>query len=561
VVVSPLSFRTRILLLILAVGLVPLGLLGLWITRTVPASGERLLRGRLEDALETTVNHVSTRWVRQRSEILFLAEAAATYADVLRGEFRTEAKPPPDLLEVFSALDPTVAAATVKDASDRQVWSLDRRSLSGSGGLGTAALASDGLAPALALKFEIYERFSGDHLGTLDVAMQLEAILSPGELGPTTAGMVVAAFDRETGVSFLPLALDPALLRDDAFLWAGDRWLALRRTLDEPPLELVVAAPLTPILAPLEETARRSTWLLAVVAAGALLLASFITGRMTRSLATLSEAAAAVSKGDLERRVAETGKNEVGRLGRAFNRMTESLKKMLAELASRESLAAVGEFAASLAHEVRNPLTAIRIDLQMVEEGLAEDSELREPQQRALREVTRLDETVSRALSVARSGRIHARPIDLREPIQAASEAAVPTFESRGARLDIQVIDSAVPVSGDPAALEQLFLNLLRNSAESLGSAESATVSVSEEDGYAVVTIQDDGSGMPADVLERVFEPFFSTRPEGTGLGLPIARRIAAAHGGELELKSTPGVGTTATVRLPGLPPGLTFPM
>ena len=550
---SPLSFRTRILLLILAVGLVPLGLLGLWITRTVPASGERLLRGRLEGALETTVNHVSTRWVRQRSEILFLAEAAATYADVLRGEFRTEAEPPPDLLELFSALDPAVAAATVKDAGDRQVWSLDRRSLSGSGGLGTAALASDGLAPALALKFEIYERFSGDYLGTLEVAMRLEAILSPGELGPTTAGMVVAAFDRETGVSFLPLALDPSLLRDDAFLWAGDRWLALRRTLDEPPLELVVAAPLTPILAPLEETARRSTWLLAVVAAGALLLASFITGRMTRSLATLSEAAAAVSKGDLERRVVE-GKNEVGRLGRAFNRMTESLKKMLAELASRESLAAVGEFAASLAHEVRNPLTAIRIDLQMVEEGLAEDSELREPQQRALREVTRLDETVSRALSVARSGRIRARPIDLREPIQAASEAAAPTFESRGARLDIPVIDSAVPVSGDPAALEQLFLNLLRNSAESLGSAQSATVSVSEEDGYAVVTIQDDGSGMPADVLERVFEPFFSTRPEGTGLGLPIARRIAAAHGGELELKSTPGVGTTATVRLPGLP-------
>ena len=150
---SPLSFRTRILLLILAVGLVPLGLLGLWITRTVPASGERLLRGRLEDALETTVNNVSTRWVRQRSEILFLAEAAATYADVLRGEFRPEAEPPPDLLEVFSALDPAVAAATVKDASDRQVWSLDRRSLSGSGGLGTGPLASDGLAPALTLKF------------------------------------------------------------------------------------------------------------------------------------------------------------------------------------------------------------------------------------------------------------------------------------------------------------------------------------------------------------------------------------------------------------------------
>jgi signal transduction histidine kinase len=540
--------------------LVPLGLLGLWITRTVPASGERLLRGRLEDALETTVNHVSTRWVRQRSEILFLAEAAATHAEVLRGEARAEA-PPPDLLAIFSQLYPSVGTVTVEDAGGRQVWRLDRQSLSGSGAAVAGATASGGLASALALDFEIYERLSGDRLGRLEVAMPLEAILAPGEVGPTTAGMVVAAFDRETGVSLLPLVLDPFLLRDDEFLWAGDRWLALHRSLDEPPLELVVAAPLTPIMAPLEETARRSTWLLTVVAAGALLLAAFITGRMTRSLATLSAAAAAVSRGDLERRVETTGSDEVGRLGRAFNRMTESLKRMLAELASRESLAAVGEFAASLAHEVRNPLTAIRIDLQMVEEGLTEDSELWEPQQRALREVTRLDETVSRALSVARSGRIRARPIDLREPIQAAVEAAAPTFESRGARLNVPIIDSAVPVSGDPAALEQLFLNLLRNSAESLGSEGSATVSVSESGGYALVTIHDDGPGIPAEALERVFEPFFSTRPEGTGLGLPIARRIAAAHGGALELHSASNAGAIASVRLPLLESQLTRPM
>lgn len=552
-----LSFRARVLLLVLAVGLVPLGLLGLWITRTVPRSGERFLQTRLEEGLRSTVSHVGTRWVQQRSEILSLVDAAASHAAVLRGEAAGAGAVPPDVAAAFSSLDPAAVAAVVRDADDREVWRLDRRTVAAVEGLATGPLAAgsatEGQVPPLDLEFGIFERLSGTRLGRLDVAMRLEAILSPGEVGPAAAGMVIAAFDRGTGVSLLPLALDPSQLREDSFQWAGQRWLARRHGLDEPALELVVAAPLTPIIAPLEETARRSTLLLAGVAAGALILATFITGRMTRSLATLSEAASGVSKGDLARRVDAEGSDEVARLGRAFNRMTESLERMMGELASRESLAAVGEFAASLAHEVRNPLTAIRIDLQVVEEALPGGSELRGAQERALRELTRLDETVSRALSVARSGRIRMRPIDLWEPVRAAAHAAAPSFQSRGAILECPADGSAVEVSGDPAALEQLVLNLLRNAAQSLQRGGSATVSVSEENGGVRVTVADDGPGIPGEVLQRVFEPFFSTRAEGTGLGLPIARRIAVAHGGVLELTSTPGVGTVATLVLPKL--------
>jgi signal transduction histidine kinase len=381
--------------------------------------------------------------------------------------------------------------------------------------------------------------------------MGAAALLPPGELTPAVAGMVVGAFEPSTRISLLPVPLDPELLREDAFTWGGDRWLAVSRELEDPPLEVVIAAPLTPFVAPFEQTARRSTWLLVGVAATGLLLAALVTGRMTRSLEALSRAADAVARGDLDRRIEAQGGDEVSRLARAFNTMTESLQATLAKLARRESAAAVGEFAASLAHEVRNPLTAIKVDLQSVEERLPPDSPLREPQARALREVTRLDDTVASTLTVARSGRIRAKPLDLRAPVHAAADAARPSFDSRSARLRIEPSPSPIPVKGDAAALEQLFLNLIQNAAEALSPNGEAVVELSVEDGSAFVTIRDAGRGMPAEVQEKAFEPFFSTRSEGTGLGLPIARRIASAHNAELTLQSSPGQGTTAVVMLP----------
>ncbi len=538
------SFRSRILLLVLAVGVVPLGVLGLWLTRIAPRSGEALLRSRLEEGLDAAVEQATSRWVRVRSDILFLAEDAATQR-ILQGA--SEPIPPASFRETFEELDPAVTAATVKNSDDEELWTLVRDAGTELTYVGPASLA-------MSLDFEIYERISGTRLGQLSVMMGAEALLPLGELTPAAAGTVLAAFEASTGVSLLPVPLDPELLRGEAFTWGGDRWLAVSRTLEEPPVELSIAAPLTPFVAPFEQTARRSTWLLVGVAVAGLVLATLLTRRMTRSLEALSDAADAVSRGDLEPRIVAKGGDEVGRVAQAFNTMTESLKETLAKLAQRESLAAVGEFAASLAHEVRNPLTAIRIDLQSVEERLPADSPLREPQERALREVTRLDETVANALTVARSGRVRTRPVDLRDAIRSAADAARPSFDARGVTLSVEPALSPIVVAGDPAALEQLFLNLLQNAAEALSSGGEAIVHFAVGDGTVAVSVRDTGNGIPDDVREKVFEPFFSTRPEGTGLGLPIARRIAFAHGGELELQSAPGEGTTAVVRLPIAP-------
>jgi signal transduction histidine kinase len=350
------------------------------------------------------------------------------------------------------------------------------------------------------------------------------------------------------------LPFDPSLLGVEEFNWAGQRWIASARTLRDPPIRIVAAAPLTPFTQPFEQAARRGSILLLAVTLAGLALAALLANRLTRSLARLSAAAESVSRGDLQQRVEVHRDDEVGRLAQAFNTMTESLRRTLDELASRESLAAVGQFAASLAHEVRNALTAVRVDVQSVQEELPADSPLGTAQERALREIVRLDETVSKALEVARTGEMRVERVDLREPIGAAANAAMPLFRERTAGLAMQLGDAPLPVAGDSGALEQLFLNLMQNAAQALEPGGEATVAAGAKGERIEVTVSDNGTGIPERELSRVFEPLFSTRPEGTGLGLTIARRIAVAHRGTLELESEAGKGTTVTVQLPLAP-------
>ncbi len=274
--------------------------------------------------------------------------------------------------------------------------------------------------------------------------------------------------------------------------------------------------------------------------------------RISRSLVDLANATDAVAAGDLDRRVVTHSNDEVNRVGRAFNTMTESLRATLKQLSQREALVAVGEFAATLAHEVRNPLTSIRVDLQRVEERLPADSDLRTPLARALREVQRLDGTVSGALRIARSGNVALEPVDVRIPLDRAVEVSAAAFERSGAR-EIGVECDAEPfmVRGDEAALEQVFLNLLLNAAQALGPGGLAGVRMHSDGRFVVVDVWDTGAGIAADRLASVFDPFYSTRPDGTGLGLAIARQVVLAHGGTITIDSQEDAGTTVSISLP----------
>jgi signal transduction histidine kinase len=167
--------------------------------------------------------------------------------------------------------------------------------------------------------------------------------------------------------------------------------------------------------------------------------------------------------------------------------------------------------------------------------------------------VDRLNRTVSGSLRLARSGSVVLQPLRLSAALEPAIQAAIPQFEARGVTLQRERSEPNEDawLRGDPDALTQLFLNILVNAAEAVDRAGKVAVSMSSPNGTIEVVVSDNGPGMSPETLRLLDEPFHTTKRQGTGLGLKIARRIAAAHGGRIEIHSAPGAGTQVTICLP----------
>jgi signal transduction histidine kinase len=171
---------------------------------------------------------------------------------------------------------------------------------------------------------------------------------------------------------------------------------------------------------------------------------------------------------------------------------------------------------------------------------------------RALVNVKHLDATVTGSLRAARGGRHPRRRLDFGRVAPAAAQSAEGTFREHGSTLDSPASAPAPAwVLGDAIALEQLLLNLLLNSAQAMGPGGRASLVVDIDGADVRVVVTDSGRGISRDDLPHVLDPFFSTKADGTGLGLPTARQIAAAHGGSLSIESVPGDGARVEVRLP----------
>ena len=520
------SFRVRILLLVCLVSAVPIGIVGVWITYSASRASERLLQVRVGQALEQAAQGIVKRWMSERGAALDLAASPRVRQTLLEGSGDGWDNDP------LTGRD-----LVLRDESGRILVSR----------LPGTDRATEPGVPLIAI---VHASTLGPSIGTLETTVPIGALVRDRALAPGGVGIMVGVLDRENS-PLIPLPFEWESDAGSIIEWGGDRWYVQSRILSEPPLTLIGAAPLTPFEQPLLDAARSSLWILLLVSATGLIVATVLTGRMTRGLDHLADAAEEVAAGALDRRVDEPSTRELGRLARAFNRMTASLQATLKQLAERRALARTGEFAASLAHEVRNPLTAIRVDLQVVEEGLAPESPSLRPLRRALGEIDRLDAAVESALTATRVALRDLSPIDLLVPLDAAiaaaeKTAARPTPISRHVGCDLPP-----RVSGDPGALEQVFLNLLLNAIEAVRVSGDVSVVVEEEDTSLVVRVVDTGAGLSPEGVTQAFEPFFTTREGGTGLGLTIANRLARAHDGSVELTPTPGGGTTATVRLP----------
>jgi signal transduction histidine kinase len=562
----PASFRGRFLLVVIGAAVVPLALIGLWLTRSVVRAGENLLRSELDQSLDKISAGVVERWSYQRGDLELLAKNEV--ATRVLGASSSGVRMPDDseyLAELFASVSKTIPAFEYRDAEGGVRWAspappplsvetMDTR------GQGVASLAetrgqdvaSSAAGPTMTVRLPIDAAPGGARLGDLIARVSVAAVMPIDASVRLPNGAKLQWVQRATGQSLLPTFAPESLIGRDRFTTMNVDWLAVHRTLADPEIDLILAAPLDAYVQPFERVARTGAVTLALVSLLALLVSAFLTTRLTSSLERLAVAADAVAGGDLDHRVDGRGAGEVGRVAAAFNSMTESLRRTLAELSKRQALAAAGEFAASLSHEVRNGLTAVRVDLQRAEEKTAESAPSRPLIARALENVKRLDGTVSGSLRVARSGRSPRRRLDLGPVVAAAVQSAESTFAEHGATLS-PLTSSAPPawVLGDAIALEQLLLNVLLNSAQAMGPGGRASLTVEIDSSDVRVVVSDTGGGISAEDLEHVFDPFFSTKADGTGLGLPIARQIAAAHGGSLKIESVAGEGTRVEVRLP----------
>jgi len=239
--------------------------------------------------------------------------------------------------------------------------------------------------------------------------------------------------------------------------------------------------------------------------------------------------------------------------------LVEARSRALAEaqeaLVRAERLASLGQLANGVAHQVSNPASVVTANLRYLSESLGAAPEVREVADEALVAMQRINDLVRR---LADAGRLAAMPrpttaVELRDVVErAAAEAR--------SRLGADVaLDAALPaglvVRTRPEVLEQVLQSLLSNAAEAVPAGRRGRIEIraARWSGSIRVTVTDDGAGMAPEVLERVFEPFFTTKPpgRGSGLSLPISRRIVEVHGGALWLESAPGRGTTAVLVLP----------
>ncbi|MDC0709789.1 ATP-binding protein [Stigmatella sp. ncwal1] len=226
-----------------------------------------------------------------------------------------------------------------------------------------------------------------------------------------------------------------------------------------------------------------------------------------------------------------------------------ALRRAEDELRRADRLAALGTLAAQLAHEIRNPLAAMRGSAQMLAQDGAEDPSVVRLTNILMRESDRLSRLVEEFLRFARPPPPQRRAIALDELIRETVEMLQTDPLRRGVHLSLEL--PPVVASVDPDQLRQVLLNLLRNAFEAVGSAGQTRVSLSVEDGKALMRVWDSAGAIPETHLGRIFEPFFTTRSGGTGLGLATAYSIVRAHEGRLQVTSSPQLGTEFTVELP----------
>ncbi|MBZ5639449.1 MAG: DUF4118 domain-containing protein [Acidobacteriia bacterium] len=239
------------------------------------------------------------------------------------------------------------------------------------------------------------------------------------------------------------------------------------------------------------------------------------------------------------------------------DRALHDLEESVGTLRRADRLASLGMLAAGMAHEVRNPLGAIGGAVEILEVDYPPTHPRREFVEILRKEIDRLTGIAGKYLDFARPDPPAPRPLDVNEAVRSAVDLLAKTAARASVRIELRLAPDLPRALADPGQVQQAMVNLLLNGIQSMPSGGPLEVDTAVRSGSVEIVLRDHGNGLPEGPVERIFEPFFSTRPGGTGLGLAISRRIAESHGGHLTAESADDGGARFRLALPAAPRGL----
>ena len=311
------------------------------------------------------------------------------------------------------------------------------------------------------------------------------------------------------------------------------------------------------ILTLLRDYRLRLAGLVALFAAATLLLTEMLSRWLARPLRSLETAAASFTTGKYAARATPQGSRETRAVAEAFNKMADEVERIVTELQAEERTKS--HFVSDVSHELRTPLTAIRGAAETLLDGDVPEDDEKRFLATIVRESDRLSRLANDLLTLQRmegaTGELPLRRLDLLHVAQAGADALDPLTEAR--EVAVTVEGESADVLGDPDRLQQVVANLVDNATRHTPAGRSVQVRVSRSGKHAVLTVTDDGPGIPEDHLPRVFDRFYRSQSSrdrstgGAGLGLAIVRAIVIAHAGTIEVENVPEGGARFTVCLP----------
>jgi len=325
----------------------------------------------------------------------------------------------------------------------------------------------------------------------------------------------------------------------------------------------------------MHEEIARTRWQIAGFGVLALVLgstaATFLARRMTRPIQALTQGVAAVGRGDFNQRIDVTSQDELGQLSAAFNEMTGQLagvRNLEERLRRADRLAALGTMAAGIAHDIRNPLTSILIFSQLMSLH-HDDPDIRAKFDRVVpRELERVQAVIEEMMELARPTSLNLEPTNLNEVLMQVLEMFEGQVTDQGIKVAQEFGQDLPFCLSDRKRLHRCFSNIIANGIQAMtgggdlavhtslvptySSAPAVAAGAGVPIGPAIrVVIADTGQGIPPDRLSRIFDPFYTTKEKGLGLGMAIVHRIVEDHRGNIDVQSQVGLGTTFTIHLP----------